>query len=85
MKPTTTRKNARRGAKSDKADDPKYLARLVKEGHATDIEDAKHVVKLMAKGMLSLGKPGPIPPELLRPGPRGPNARRAVRWMKRGR
>ena len=83
VKPTTTRKNARRGRKSDKANDPKHLAKLVRDGHATDLDDAKHVAKLVAKGALTLGKP--IPAELLTPGPRGPNSRRAIRWMMRRR
>ncbi len=85
VKPTTTRKNARRGRKADKSDDPKYLAKLVKDGHAIDIEDAKHVVKLLAKGMLTLGKPGPIPEELLRPGPPAPGAHKLIRWTRSGR
>ncbi len=63
----------------------RFLASLVKDGHASDLEDAKHVAELVAKGMLTLGKTGPIPPELLTPGPPGPNARKATRWMKRGR
>ena len=88
MKPTTTRKNVRRGRKTDKPDksnDPKYLARLVKDGHASDLEDAKHVAGLVARGALRLGKPGPIPPELLRPGPKAPNSQKAIRWLMRGR
>ncbi len=85
VKPTTTRKNARRGRKSDKTDDPKYLAKLVKDGHATDLEDAKHVAKLVAKGALKLGKSGPPNPELLRPGPKSPNGQKAIRWIMRGR
>jgi hypothetical protein len=73
------------GQRRDRSQDAKYLAKLVKDGHAADLEDAKHVAKLVAKGMLTLGKPGPIPDELLRPGPPGPNSRKAIRWMKRGR
>jgi hypothetical protein len=73
------------GRTADKSDDPKYLAKLVKDGHALDLDDAKHVVKMIAKGMLTLGKPGPIPPELLRPRAAAPNSRKAIRWMKRGR
>jgi hypothetical protein len=83
VKPTTTRKNARRGRKADKSDDPKYLAKLVKDGHAIDIEDAKHVAKLVAEGALRLGKP--IPLELLQPGPKAPSSQKAIRWMMRTR
>lgn len=84
MKPSTTRKNARRG-KADKSDDPKYLAKLVKDGHATDIEDAKHVAKLVARGALRLGKPGPALPELLQPGPPAPGLHKLIRWTRSGR
>ena len=85
VKPTTTRKNARRGRKADKADDPKYLAKLVKDGHASDLEDAKHVAKLVARGMLTLGKLGPAIPEILRPGPPAPGLHKLIRWTRSGR
>ena len=85
MKPTTTRKTARRGGKADKSEDPKYLAKLVKDGHAIDLEDAKHVAKLIAKGMLRLGEPGPIPPDLLRPGPKISGVQAALRADRRSR
>ncbi len=85
VKPTTTRKSTRSRGKTDKSDDPKYLAKLVKDGHATDLDDAKHVAKLVARGALRLGEPGPIPPEILRPGPKAPNSQKAIRWMMRGR
>ncbi len=85
MKPTTTRKNAHRGGKPDKSEDAKYLAKLVKDGHATDLDDAKHVAKLVARGVLRLGKPGPIPEELLTPGPPAPGANKLIRWTRSGR
>lgn len=69
--------------KADRSADPKYLAKLVRDGHAIDQEDAKHVATLVARGALSLGKP--IPAELLTPGPAAPNSRKAIRWMMRGR
>ncbi len=84
MKQTARKTTGKRAKPADKADDPRYLAKLVKDGHASDLDDAKHVAELVAKGMLSLGK-GPIPPELLTPGPKAPNARKAIRWMMRGR
>lgn len=73
------------GQQRDRTADRRYLAKLVRDGHAADLEDAKHVAKLVARGLLTLGKPGPIPDELFEPGPPGPNARKATRWMKRGR
>ena len=85
VKPTTTRKSARRRGRTDKSDDPKYLAKLVKDGHAADLDDAQHVAKLVARGALRLGKSGPPNPELLRPGPKAPNAQKAIRWMMRTR
>ena len=85
VKPTTTRKSARRRGKSDKSDDPKYLAKLVKDGHATDLEDAKHVARLVAKGMLTLGRLGPPIPEILRPGPPAPGLHKLIRWTRSGR
>jgi hypothetical protein len=84
VKPTTTRKNARR-SRSGKTDDPKYLAKLVKDGHASDLEDAKHVAKLVASGALRLGKAGPAIPELLRPGPPAPGLHKLIRWTRSGR
>ncbi len=69
----------------DRSSDPKYLAKLVKDGHATDLEDAKHVAKLVARGALQLGKPGPALAELLRPGPKIPGVQRALRADRRSR
>jgi len=76
----TPKKAKSGGGKTDKSCDPKYLAKLVRDGHATDLEDAKHVAKLVARGALQLGKP--IPPELLTPGPPAPGAHKLIRWTR---
>jgi hypothetical protein len=44
-----------------------------------------HVAKLVKSGEVTLGKRGPFPAELLRPGPRCPNASRAVTLDRRKR
>jgi hypothetical protein len=44
-----------------------------------------HVAKLVKAGRVTPGKPGPLPAELLRPGPRCPNASRAVTLDRRKR
>lgn len=69
--------------KADKRSDPRYLAKLVKDGHAIDLEDAKHVAKLVERGAFTLGKP--IPPELLTPGPKIPGVQAALRAARRSR
>ncbi|HZU97789.1 MAG TPA: hypothetical protein VFF73_13900 [Planctomycetota bacterium] len=44
-----------------------------------------HVAKLIKAGRVIPGKRGPIPAEILRPGPRCPNASRAVTQDRRKR
>jgi hypothetical protein len=44
-----------------------------------------HVAKLVKAGRVLPGKHGPLPAELLRPGPRCPNASRAVTLDRRKR
>jgi hypothetical protein len=85
MKQTTGNTSSKRGKTADRANDPKYLAKLVKAGHATDLDDAKHVAKLVAEGTLRLGKGGPPIPELLRPGPPAPGAHKLIHWTRHGR
>lgn len=72
----TRKKSAHRTAPAKKtrhAPSARYLAKLVRDGHAIDLEDAKHVAELVRRGMLKLGRPGPALPELLRPGPSAPH------------
>lgn len=69
----------------DRSGDRKYLVKLVRDGHAIDLEDAKHVAKLVARGVLQLGKPGPALADLLRPGPKIAGVQRALRADRRSR
>lgn len=43
---------------------------------------AAHVAKLVKQGWVKLGKEGPLPAELFRPGPRAPGIQKALRWAR---
>jgi hypothetical protein len=77
------RETARKTA--DRSRDPKYLAKLVRDGFAIDLDDAKHVAKLIAEGSLKLGEGGPPLPELLEPAPRIGRVQAALRADRRAR
>jgi hypothetical protein len=63
--------------------DTPLLDELVAKGHADDREDAAHVLDLVRRGILRLGKAGPLP--ISEPGPRIPGAHLAIAQDRRGR